>query len=495
MTTATDPTRTPVLVGIGTATRREEDPSRALDPLALMIEAARKAGDDAGAPGLLAGLDRILVPRGRWMHANPGRAIGRAIGAPGVGSVLSTVGVLQQTLLGAACTAIAAGEIRSALVTGGDAGFRLLRARIGGVELPPLPPEDSEPDTLLAPKEELRHPAEIRAGLRMPVSLYAMLESAYRARHGWSVADHRDRIAGLYARFSAVAAANPDAWTRKPVTAATIRDPSERNGMQAFPYTKLLCSSWNVDQAAALLFCSEAEATARGVPRDRWVYPWASTESNHMVAVTARGDLGACPGAAIAGRAALEPFGLGPGDLDLVDLYSCFPVAVQTYAEALELGLDRELTVTGGMSFGGGPYNNYALQSTARMGRLLRANRGHKGLVSTVSGVLTKQGFGLWCRDRPPGAWHAADLTEAVALAVGERPVLADHVGHGRIAGYTVLHEPNQPVRAIAVVDVEDGARALATSTDPAVTAAFEGDREFVGEMLAVHGESFQLQA
>ena len=378
MSTAADPARTPVLVGIGTATRREEDPLRALEPLALMIEAARSAGADSGVPGLLGQLDQILVPRGRWSHPNPGRAIGDAIGSPGVHSVLSTVGVLQQTLFGAACAAIAAGEIRSALVAGGDAGFRLLRARITGTELPRPEAETSEPDTLLAPKEELRHPAEIRAGLRMPVSLYAIMESAYRARHGWSVSGHRDRVAGLYARFSAAAADNPEAWTRKPVTAPAIRNPSERNGMQAFPYTKLLCSSWNVDQAAALLFCSEAAATAQGVPRDRWVYPWASTESNHMVAVTARPDLGTCPGAAIAGRAALDPFGLGPADLDLVDLYSCFPVAVQTYAEALGLDFDRDLTVTGGMSFAGGPYNNYVLQATARLGRLLRRAMGEK---------------------------------------------------------------------------------------------------------------------
>ena len=490
-----DPARTPVLVGIGTATRRDEDPLRALDPLALMTEAARNAGTDSASPALLRRLDRILVPRGRWTHGNPGRAIGQAVGAPGAHSVLSTVGVLQQTLFGAACAAIAAGEIRSALVTGGDAGYRLLRARIAGVKLPPLAPAEAEPDELLAPREELRHPAEVRAGLRMPVSPYAILESAYRARHGWSVAAHRDRIAGLYARFSAVAAANPDAWTRKPLDAAAIRDPSERNAMQAFPYTRLLCSSWNVDQAAALLLCSEAEAEAAGVPRDRFVYPWSSTESNHMVAVSARTELGACPGAAIAGRAALAPFGIGAAGLDLVDLYSCFPVAVETYADAVGLDLGRDLTVTGGMSYGGGPYNNYVLQSTARMGRLLRAGKGRIGLVSTVSGVLTKQGFGLWSTARPEPGFQWADVTHQAAAATGEKQVLADYAGPGRIAGYTVLHEPGRQVTAIAVADLEGDARALATTDDPAVIAAFESGREFVGAPLHVDGERFRLAA
>ena len=490
-----DPARTPVLIGIGTATRREDDPHCALDPLALMTEAARQAGADCGVPGLLTRVDRILVPRGRWSHGNPGRAIGQVIGAPGARSVLSTVGVLQQTLFGAACAAIAAGEIRSALVVGGDAGYRLLRARITGTALPPPAEADIEPDELLAPKEELRHPAEVRAKLHMPVSLYAIIESAYRARHGWSVAAHRDRIATLYARFSTVAAANPDAWTRTPLDAATIRDPSARNAMQAFPYTKLLCSSWNVDQAAALLFCSEAEALAAGVPRDRFVYPWSSTESNHMVAVSARAGLGTCPGAAIAGRAALSPFGIDAAKLDLVDLYSCFPVAVESFAEAVGLDLGRDLTVTGGMAYGGGPYNNYVLQATARMGRLLRAGAGVTGLVSTVSGVLTKQGFGLWSTTRPGPGFQWADVTDAVAASVGTKEVLASYAGPGRIAGYTVLHEPNRPVIAIAVADLDGDARALATSVDPAVIAAFESDRECVGAALQVDGEHFRLAA
>jgi acetyl-CoA C-acetyltransferase len=499
---AIDPARTPVLVGIGVVMQREDDPLRAMDPLALMTEAARRAGadaageagGDAGAAGLLAGLDRILVPRGRWSHSNPGRAIGAAIGAPGVHSVMATVGVLQQTLFGAACAAIAAGEICSALVVGGDAGYRLLRARITGTELPAPPDGDDGPDQLLAPKEELRHPAELRAGLRMPVGLYAILESAYRARQGLSVAAHRDRIAALYARLSAVAAGNPDAWTRTPYDAATIRNASARNPMQAFPYTKLHCSSWNVDQAAALLFCSAARAAALGVPRDRWVHPWSSTDSNHMVPVSARADLAVCPGAAIAGRMAIEPFGIGPGDLDRVDLYSCFPVAIETYAAALGLDLDRDLTVTGGMSYGGGPYNNYVLQSTAKMGRLLRGKAGQKGLVSSVSGVLTKQGFGLWSSDAPPGGFRSVDVTDGVARETPEKRVVADYRGPARVAGFTVLHDPERPPLAIAVADLEDGTRALATNDDPAVVARFEAE-EFVGAALDVDGERFRLVA
>ena len=490
---AMDPGRTPVLVGVGVATQREEDPTRALDPLALMITAARVAGEDAGAPALLGAVQRVLVPKGRWSYSDPARAVAAAIGARRAGTVLSTVGVLQQSLIGNACAGIAAGEIDAAMVVGADAGYRILRSRIAGLELPPAEP-DGAPDVLLAPKEELRHEAEIRAGLRMPVGLYAIMESAFRARRGIAVDRQRDRVAALYSRFSAIAAANPASWTRTSFPPDAIRAASARNPMQAFPYTKLLCSSWNVDQAAALLFCSARIAAAMGIPRDRWVHPWASTESNHMVPVCARAELDACPGARIAGQAALEPFGLGVGDLDLIELYSCFPVAVEAYAAELGIDMRRDLTVTGGMSFAGGPYNNYVLQATARMAELLRHGRGRTGLVSSVSGVLTKQGFGLWSTAPAPGGFQFADLSDAVARAASIRPVVADHRGAGRIAGYTVVHDRARPPSSIVVADLEGGRRAVAASADPELAARMQAE-EFCGAAIVLDGDSFRMAA
>ncbi len=455
----------PVLVGIGLAAQREDDAARAVDALALMTRATLAAGQDCGNPALLRQLDRILVPKGRWSHTDPARDIARSVGADGAVTVLSTVGVLQQSLIADACNRIADGQIGAALVTGGDAGYRILRSRIAGVQLP-SPPPGGAPDVTLAPHEELRHEAELRADLRMPVSLYAIIESAFRARHGWAMDAHRDQLAALYSRFSAVAAANPAAWTRQRLNAAEIRTESQRNPMQAFPYTKALCSSWNVDQAAALLFCSASKAEELGIPPDRWVFPWASTESNHMVPVSARGQLDACPGARIAGQAATEPFGLTPADLGLVDLYSCFPVAVEVYASELGLDMERDLTVTGGMPFAGGPYNNYVLQATCRMAELLRAGDPRPGLVASVSGILTKQGFGLWSTRPPQGGYRFADVSDAVARITSTVAVDPDASGAGSVVGYCVLHDRAVPPRGIAVIDLDGGGRAVATSAD-----------------------------
>ena len=260
---------TPVLVGIGVTTRREDDPANALEPIDLMLEAVRAAGADCGAPSLLGEVGTIAVPRGRWRYRNPAGEIARAVGATGATTIISSVGVLQQTLIADACQAIADGTVESALVTGADAGYRLLRTRLAGGRAEERD-QDDEPDVRLEPKAELRHPAEVGVGLKMPVGLYAILESARRGASDCSVDAHRDRLATRYARFAQIAAANPDGWTRTALDAATIRDDGPRNPMQAFPYTRAHCATWNVDQAAALLFCSVARAEALGIDRSQW---------------------------------------------------------------------------------------------------------------------------------------------------------------------------------------------------------------------------------
>jgi len=480
-----------VLVGIGVSTQREED-ARALEPLDLMIDAVRRAGKDSGAEALLAGVQRVAVPKGRWRYQNPGGETARSIGAQRSVSVLSTVGVLQQTLIGDACLRIAQGEVDTALVVGGDAGYRLLRSKIAGAALRDRQQADT-PDVTLAPHDELRHPAELQAGMKMPVGLYAIIESAFRAAQGWTVDAQRDAIAAMYARFSEIAEGNPHAWKRRRVAPADIRDASARNAMQAFPYTKLHCSTWNVDQAAALIFCSAGKALALGIPRSQWIHPLASTESNHMVPVSARDDLARCPGASLAGRAALEAGDLHADDLDLVNLYSCFPVAVETYASELGIDSSRDLTVTGGTPFAGGPYNNYVLQATARMVELLRAGPSCHGLVASVSGVLTKQGFGLWGREPGRNGFVHADVTDAVARAARTREIVDRYQGDATVARYTIFYEPSQPPRGVVVVDLRDKRRAVAHTENAELIATMQSG-EFCGMQVKFEsGNTFTL--
>jgi acetyl-CoA C-acetyltransferase len=484
--------RTPVLVGIGVVQQKEQDPAIAREAVELMIDAAQAAGTDSGVPALLGRIERVGVPRGLWSYVDPARTIATAVGSPAARSVIAEIGILQQTLFGDACRRIAAGEIQVALVAGGEARFRQLQAQIRGVEASETPGAVA-PDEVLAPEAELVLEVEAHSGLGyMPVGYYALLESAFRHAQGLGVEEHRDRIATLYSRFSEIAAGNPHAWKREVVPAATIRDPSPKNRMLAFPYTKLHNTSWNVDQAAALLFCSAGLAAELGIAREKWIFPLASTESNHMLPVSQRPELQHCPGARIAGERALGIAGLGVADIDLLDLYSCFPIAVESYAAELGVPEGRDLTVTGGMPFAGGPLNNYVLQATARMGELLRERGRGTGLVSSVSGYLTKQGFGIWSADAPRRPFGFADVGAEVAALSPARTVLQPADGQGRILACTVIYHDDRALCAVAIVEYADGSRTLASNPEPAVIQRIESE-ECCGVDVQIVGRQFTL--
>ena len=168
-----------------------------------------------------------------------------------------------------------------------------------------------------------------------------------------------------------------------------------------------------------------------------------------------------------------------------VDLYSCFPAPVEVFARELGLGLDRPLTVTGGMRFAGGPLNNYVLQATARMAEVLRDDPGSTGLVTSLSGILTKQGFGVWSSEPPARAFGYADLTEAVARSTATRTLVSDYEGPATVAGYTVIYIGADPVKGIAVCDLPNGARTVASSEDRALALAMTTD-DLCGRDVAV---------
>lgn len=142
------------------------------------------------------------------------------------------------------------------------------------------------------------------------------------------------------------------------------------------------------------------------------------------------------------------------------------------------------------MPFAGGPYNNYALQATCRMVELLRRQPGAFGLVSSVSGVLTKQGFGVWSTEANPNGFHFADVSAEVLRAAPRKPVLEGYEGPGIVAGYTVLHERGQQPRAVVMADVAGDARVVASSDDPGIVARLQ-ESEFCGAPVELRDAAF----
>ncbi len=488
-TTALDP-RTPVLVGVGQVEQRVEDPMEAIEPIELLAEAARAAAADAGAPALLGALDSIAVPCIlTWTYPDAAAALATRIGAdPRQTIATDPGGNYPQLLINRAAREIQEGIADVVLIGGAECGRTASRARKLGVPLPWRTQEPGPTPTLShTDAHEMWHREEWVHQVIAPVTFYALFESAWRAANSWSVAEHRDRMAALWAGFSEVAAANPAAWIRRPHSPEEIATVSPANPMVSSPYPKLMCANASVDQGAAVLLCSVERARALGISPDRWVFPWVGTEAHEHWLVSTRDSLAEAPAIRFAGAAALELAGLGRDDLAHVDLYSCFPSAVQIAAAELGLGTDRPLTVTGGISFAGGPWNNYVTHSVAAMAERLRADAGSIGLVSANGGFLTKHAFGIYSTEPPGQPFRVADV-QAQVDALPSREVAAGHAGPVTVEASTVTHAFGHPERAAFTTLTGDGRRALASSTEPELLALVEQE-ETAGRAAEIDAE------
>jgi acetyl-CoA C-acetyltransferase len=257
----------------------------------------------------------------------------------------------------------------------------------------------------------------------------------------------------------------------------------------AFPYGKWHASQWTVDQSAALLLCSVEAAERLGVDRSRWIFPLVGVDSSAAVSLTKRRDLARWSAMRVLGEAAAERIGRPLAECDHAELYSCFPLAVRVQQRELGLPVDGTPTVTGGMAFAGGPFNSFVLHATAAMARRLREQPG-LGLVTTVSGMLTKPGLAVWSSEldeRPP---LVDDLAAAATAATETVPVISGHEGPATIAACTVTYDGMHPMELIAILDTDDGNRVIAKSTDGDLIARALAD-ELVGTSFVVAGNSF----
>jgi acetyl-CoA C-acetyltransferase len=488
--------RTPVLVGAGVAHQRSDDPAEAAEAVELMTTAVRRAGDDAHAPGLLAQAQVVYVPRGSWRYRDPGRIVAEQVGAHAQ-SVIAELGVLQSTPFTRAFRAIANGDLDVALVVGGEAKFRDLRSRITGTAVADTEQgDDVAADERIVPADEIIPAPERAAGFTSAPLMYAAVETALRTALGETVAENARATAELWAAFSRAATENPDAWRREPVTPEFLEHPSPENPMLAAPYTKLHCSQWNVDQAAGFVLCSTAAADRAGVPEDRRVYPLAFAESNHMLAVSKRAELHRAPAVRIGAERIAELTGINVTASDFVDLYSCFPVAVRIQARELGVLLDdpddRPLSVGGGMTFGGGPLNNATFQALGRMVPMLRDATGSTGLLTFISGIITKHGISVWSTTPPEHDGFAyADTSAAVEAETRALDVVGDHHGVATIDAYTVAHESGEPRYTTIVATTPDDLRVVARNDEADLAAAMAAD-EWCGRDVTVEADQFR---
>ena len=129
-------------------------------------------------------------------------------------------------------------------------------------------------------------------------------------------------------------------------------------------------------------------------------------------------------------------------DVELLDLYSCFPVAVSAIADPFGLRADdpRGLTVTGGLPFFGGPGNAYSLHAIAKVVEALRERPGAHGLVWANGGTFSKHATGVYTS--VPTVWRPDD-SAAIQAEIAGWPALGatDEPAVGPVGSFTEVAE------------------------------------------------------
>jgi acetyl-CoA C-acetyltransferase len=447
-----------------------------------MQQAAERAADDAGSRQLLARLDAVFVPRGLWPYPNPGALLRERLGSPGARSGIGPIsGSTVQVMVSHAAREIAEGRSDVVLVVGGECERTKRRARAAGAELGWTQQGESTPDQRFGSDDPNFGWWEQRYRVR-PIQTFSLYENALRSQTGESPAAHRERIAGLWAGFARVASKNPFAWIQDAPSPEVIATANEDNPMVAFPYTKRMVANMVVDLAAAVIVCSAEAAKRLGVPDDRRVFLQVATDALRACGVPERMAYHEEPAMGLAGGRALALAEASPEDFAHVDLYSCFPSAVQIAATELGFDLDRPLTVTGGLTFAGGPFNSYVLHAIATMMERLRNDPGTRGFVSSVGGYMSKHAYGVYGTE-PREAGFVHESLDDAATALPTRTGHQDYAGAATVETYAVLPGPDGRPESLlfsclcetaAGNGEEKRARAWATSRDAGLLASVE---------------------
>jgi acetyl-CoA C-acetyltransferase len=132
----------------------------------------------------------------------------------------------------------------------------------------------------------------------------------------------------------------------------------------------------------------------------------------------------------------------------------------------LGVSLSRSVTQTGGMTFAGGPLNNFTIQSWVKMVEVMRNDPGSAGLVTAVSGLLTKQGVSIL----GPEPTRPFLFDSVTALAKADQITMtvdSDAEGLARVAAYTVIHSRDGAKTVALVCDFDERRRTLRVIEDP----------------------------
>jgi acetyl-CoA acetyltransferase len=226
---------------------------------------------------------------------------------------------------------------------------------------------------------------------------------------------HAKDYGTTFEQFASIAVKNHHHSTMNPKARYQIETPLEEvmgAEMISYPNTKLMCSV-NVDGSAAAVLMSESEVKKRGLTSQAvkvrasvlTTDPW--TDRDEVMP-----DVNTCT--RNAAKEAYERAGIGPEDLDLVELHDCFATAEVLHYENLGLCGDGEapklidekstwlggkipVNVSGGLLSKGHPIGATGVANVFEICTHLRGNAGKRQVEGARLGLAHVIGLGTCC--------------------------------------------------------------------------------------------------
>jgi acetyl-CoA acetyltransferase len=226
--------------------------------------------------------------------------------------------------------------------------------------------------------------------------------------------EHARNYGTTFEQFAKVSVKNHHHSTLNPKAMYRIETPLEQvmnAEMIAYPNTKLMCSV-NVDGSAAAVLASEKKAKELGLGRAIRVRASALTSDAWQERDLVMPDVNTCTRAAA--KSAYEMAGIGPEDVDLVELHDCFATAEILHYENLGLCGDGDagrmidegetalggripVNVSGGLLSKGHPLGATGIANIYEVSTHLRGEAGDRQVEGARIGLTHVIGLGSAC--------------------------------------------------------------------------------------------------
>ncbi|MGB0922374.1 MAG: thiolase family protein [Alphaproteobacteria bacterium] len=226
--------------------------------------------------------------------------------------------------------------------------------------------------------------------------------------------EHSNKYGTTFEQFAKVSVKNHHHSTMNPKAMYQKETPLEEvmgAEMIAYPNTKLMCSV-NVDGAAAAVLVSEKKMKELGGSRAVRVKGSALTSDPWQERDLVMPDVNSCT--RLAAKTAYEMAGVGPDDVDLIELHDCFATAEILHYENLGLCADGEagrmidegetalggcipVNVSGGLLSKGHPLGATGIANIYEVCTHLRGEAGARQVEGAKIGLTHVIGLGSAC--------------------------------------------------------------------------------------------------